>query len=235
MNTITSRALAMVGLAVLVMGASVASQTAPSPILSPAEVQQLIASSQPMDHARLRAHFTALAEKAAAETKQHESTPQSYARNGKLAYMVPSITAHCKKLADTSRQLETSLRTLASDHGQLAGGAVYQPPVPSTRSAGTATAGSLSDTELADLAARATSAADHQKLEQHFAALAARYEEDARNHNAYAKSWRATTKVASAATIAAHCDRVADGYRDAAKEAREVATMHKDHAAAIAR
>jgi hypothetical protein len=91
----------------------------------------------------------------------------------------------------------------------------------------------VSETEVTEVAMAGNSAADHQRLEQHFVTLAARYDREATDHAAYAKSWRSTTKVSTAPVIAAHCDRVATERRAAAQEARAAAAMHKAEAAKV--
>ena len=228
MRTFFVRALSVAALAALSFTPLVVAQgQAPAP-LSETQVQELIARGQPADHARLRAHFNELAEQSAAEAKRHASMQQSFAGNTKLAHMATSMAAHCKRLMDLNQASAATLRELATEHGTLAAGAVYEPPQGGTRPQ--VDRGVPSDKELADLAANATSAADHRKLEQYFVALANRYDRDAANHVAYAKSWRATTKVPTAQTIAAHCDRLASQFREAEKEARAAAEMHKDMA-----
>ena len=56
---------------------------APSKPLTAAEVSQLISKGDPTDHARLSAHFTALAERQAADVKIHTAMRQAYANGGK--------------------------------------------------------------------------------------------------------------------------------------------------------
>ena len=228
MRTFFVRALSVAALAALSFTPLVVAQgQAPAP-LSETQVQELIARGQPADHARLRAHFNELAEQSAAEAKRHASMQQSFAGNTKLAHMATSMAAHCKRLQDLNQTAAATLRELATEHGTLAAGAVYEPPQGGTRPQ--VDKGVPSDNELASLAANATSAADHRKLEQYFVALANRYDRDAANHVAYANSWRATTKVPTAQTIASHCDRLASQFREAEKEARAAAEMHKDMA-----
>lgn len=228
MRTFCVRALSVVALAALSVTPAIVAQGQSPASLSETQVQELIARGQPADHARLRAHFNELAEQSAAEAKRHASMQRSFAGNTKLAHIATSIAAHCKRLMDINQSSAATLRELATEHGKLAAGAVYEPPQGGTRPQGSA--GIPSDKELADLAANASSAADHRKLEQYFLALANRHDRDAANHLAYAKSWRATTKVSNAQTIAAHCDRLASQFRDTAKEARAAAAMHNDMA-----
>lgn len=231
MNTIISRAVAIVGFSVLAMGGGVEAQTAPSPILSSVEVRTLIESSKPADHARLSAHFAALADQYAADVKRHTSMQQAYAGNSKLAGVAVSMAAHCKRLADLDRESAATLKELSTHHTTLAGGAVSEKPRGAERFEAAAGARTPTDAELTRLAASAETAADHRVLEEYFTSLAARYDREAADHAAYARSWRGMTKVPSAPTTAAHCDRVANQRREAAKEARAAAAMHKEHGA----
>ena len=65
--------IATLFVAVLAFGAAaaVAAQQAASDILTASQVRQLIASAQPADHARLRAHFNALSAKYTADAARH--------------------------------------------------------------------------------------------------------------------------------------------------------------------
>ena len=164
MRTFFVRALSVAALVALSFPPDVAAQgQSPAP-LSEAQVQELISRGQPADHARLRAHFNELAEQSAAEAKRHASMQQSFAGNTKLAHMATSMAAHCKRLQDLNQTAAATLRELATEHGTLAAGAVYEPPQGGTRPQ--VDKGVPSDNELANLAANATSAADHRKLEQ---------------------------------------------------------------------
>ena len=229
MRTLQFRSLSLAALTVLVLATNTLAQTpaAPAP-LSAAEFQQLVSSGTPADHARLKAYFSALADQDIAEAKRHDAMQQAFARNTKMGAMATSMSAHCKRLADISKASAASTRELAAEHDTLAAGATFTPPVSRPMTAGVET---TSDTEWSALAAKATTAADHQRLEQYFTAQATRYDRDAANHTAYAKSWRASTKAPNAASIAAHCDQIAAQKNDAAKEARSAANMHKQHAA----
>jgi hypothetical protein len=202
-------------------------------LLSDAEVQQLTSRGEPGDHARLRAHYEAVAAQYTAETQRHNALARGYAGNTKLSNTTEATSAHCKRLADISQASATTAREMAAEHGKLAGGATAPAPARPAQGQAARRTGTLSDTELLDLVAKASTAADHRKMEEYFNAEATRYEREGANHTAYARSWRATAKAASAATIAAHCDRIAAQRGDAAKELRAMATMHKEHAAQI--
>jgi hypothetical protein len=235
MKTFQIRSLSLPALAFVLLAAgsnsSLTAQVKSPDLLTASEVQQLVSRAEPADHARLRAHFAALADQDAAEAKRHTAMQQAYAGNTKLAHIASSMSAHCKRLADLSIESAATLRELAADHGKWAGGVASEAARASVPDPKKVATPSSSEKELIDLAAGGSSAADHRRLEQYYSTLATRYDREAADHATYAKSWRATTKVANAPAIATHCDRVAAQRREASKEARAAATMHKEHAA----
>lgn len=223
MNTSFVRPFGVAVLTALALAPGLAAQNPPSSRLSTAQVTQLISRGDPQDHARLSAHFNALAEQDAADAKRHTAMQQAYAGSDKIVAV--SMRGHCKELVSRSQQSAASLRELSAYHRNLAGGAtvetpraVEQPGVPA-------------DAELARLAGSAATAADHRTLESYFSSLATRYEREAADHAAYAKTWRGLTKVQASAGQAAAHDREATLRRQSATEARAAASMHKDEAA----
>jgi hypothetical protein len=95
----------------------------------------------------------------------------------------------------------------------------------------------LTNKQVTELVANAKTPADHIKLQKHFLALAAKYEADADEHVAEAQAYRKNptfreTKSPGGPATAAHCDRFAELTREAAKEARELASAHEHMAAA---
>ena len=201
-----------------------AAQSKPTP-LSAAEVNQLISHGEPADHARLSAHFTALADRQAADAKLHAAMQQAYSSSTKAAAL--GMSNHCKALVSRSQQSAATMRELSAYHSNLAGGVTIQ------RGPGLLqpTGPRPTDAELARLAARAETAADHRSLAAYFTSMATRYEREAADHAAYAKTWRGLTRNSSAPTQAASHDRVAEQLREAANEARTAASMHGDEAA----
>ncbi len=89
------RCAVLAALAALSLASSLIAQNAPPASLSEADVRQLIVRGQPADHARLSAHFTALAERYASEAKRHASMQPAFAGNTKLAHLAASQAAHC--------------------------------------------------------------------------------------------------------------------------------------------
>ena len=95
----------------------------------------------------------------------------------------------------------------------------------------------LTPKQLKALIANAKTPADHVKLQKHFLALAAQYEAEATDHAAEAQVYRQNpsfmdSKHPANPGTAAHCDRLAELDRQAAKEARDLASAHEQMAAA---
>ena len=220
MTTFTFRPLAIGTLAILVFAGSAPSQTAP-PILNTLEVQKLVDNGEPADHAKLGAHFAALADRYAAEARRHEAMARSFGGNPNRN-TGSGTSAHCRKLAELNTQSAATLRELATHHGKVAAGTPSTPPREGARFQTGAGAPKPTDQELNDLAARANTPADHRALAEYFQTQAKRYTADATAHAAIAQSYRGT-RIALAAD---HCDRIVAFSRDAAKEATAAASMH---------
>jgi hypothetical protein len=225
MRTLIVRSFAIPVFATLTAVSSFGAQDRPSTLLSAPEVSQLITRAQPADHARLSAHFAAQADEQAADAKRHTSMQQAYAGSTKIAAV--SMASHCKEIASRSLASEATLREVSAYHSKLAGGASAEV----ARSTARIEARSPADAELARLAARAETAADHRTLESYFTSLATRYDREAVDHTAHAKTWRALTKVTASAAQATTHDKLAVQLRESAKEARMAATMHEEQAA----
>jgi hypothetical protein len=190
--------------------------------LNTVEVQQLVKRAEPGDHARLAAHFTALAERYVAQAKRHTSMAQSFVGNPSRN-LGTGMSAHCKSLAALNTQSATELRELSTYHQKLASGATATPPAGGTRFEEGAGAPAPTDKDLNALAAKASTPADHRALEEYFLTLAKRYTADVTEHIAMANTYRGA-RIAQAAV---HCDNFVRLSRDAAKEATAAAEMHK--------
>ena len=95
----------------------------------------------------------------------------------------------------------------------------------------------LTDKQVKALITNAKAPADHVKLQKHFLAVAAEYDAKAIEHAADAEAYRKNpsfrdTKSPGGPGTAAHCDRFAELDREAAKEARELASAHEHMATA---
>jgi hypothetical protein len=222
MRTVHFRSLSTAAIAFLTFAGSVAAQEKPSGLLNSLEVQQLVKRAEPGDNARLATHFTALADRYAAEAKRHTSMAQSFIGNPSRN-LGTGMSAHCKQLANLNTQSATELRELASYHQKLASGTTVTPPSGGAHFEGGAGAPAPTHQELNAMAAKASTPADHRGLEEYFLTLAKRYTAEANEHVAMANTYRGT-RIAQAAV---HCDRLVKLSRDEAKEATEAAAMHK--------
>lgn len=226
MRAVYFRSIAIAAAAVLTLSGRVAAQEAPGAVLNAFEVQELVARAEPADHARLSAHFAALADRYTAEAKRHLSMSQSFVGNPSRN-LGTGMSTHCKRLAELNTQSATTVRELVAYHDKLASGTPASIPGGATRFHAGAGAREPNDQDLNALAARASTPAEHRALQEYFTTLARRYEADAREHAAFAAGLR-TTRLENAAAIHS---RLATLSRNAAKEATAAARMHEDLAA----
>ena len=226
MRAVYFRSLAIAAAAVLSLNGRVAAQEAAGAVLSTLEVRELVARAEPADHARLSAHFAALADRYTAEAKRHLSMSQSFVGNPSRN-LGTGMSAHCKRLAELNTQSATAVRELVAYHHKLASGTPARIPGGATRFHSGAGAREPNDQDLNALAARASTPAEHRGLQEYFTTLARRYEADAREHAAVAAGLR-TTRLENAAAIHS---RLATLSTNAAKEATAAARMHEDLAA----
>ena len=220
MTTFTFRTMAIGTLALLMFGGDALPQAA-SPVLNTLEVQRLIASNTPDDHAKLSAHFAALADRHAVEARRHTAMAQSYAGNPNRS-TGGGMRIHCTRLAELNTQSEATLRALADHHKARAAGAASTAPAGAGRFQGGASATEPTEAELKALATQAATPADHRALQEYFLTAAKRYTADAAAHTAIAQTYRGT-RIAQAAD---HCDRLVAHAREAAKQATAAAEMH---------
>jgi hypothetical protein len=191
-----------------------APQATPGAILNAAELRQAISATGGPDHAKLAAHFTALADRYAADSARHAEMAKGYASNTSRAGG-PDMRGHCTALANLSAGMEKSARELAKFHADGA------------RAAGTGAGPSPAAPHAADhakmpsMADKAPAAGDHAAASSYFTSLADRYTADADSHAAMAALYR-TGRMAG---MADHCERLARDARAAAKQAREAAAQ----------
>ena len=222
MRTVHLRPLVIVAAALLVLPRNAGAQDKPTALLNTLEVRQLVARAEPADNARLEMHFSALAERYTAEARRHTVMSQSFGGNPNRN-VGTGMSVHCKRLSDLNTQEATTLRELAAYHADLAGGKDATPPAGAARYHSGAGASAPTDKELAELAAKASTPADHHGLEEYFRTLALRYDADEKAHDAFAAGVRSTRIEQTAAMHS----RLAALSREAAKEARAAADMHK--------
>ncbi|MBI4887252.1 MAG: hypothetical protein HY824_09170 [Acidobacteria bacterium] len=225
MTTRSIRALALASLALLASAAMASAQTQSSVILNALEVRRLVAGAEPADHARLYAHFTALADRYADEAGRHMQLARAMGGNPNR-HMSRSSSAHCTRLAELNASSAATLRELATHHEQLASGFASTAPADGARFENGEGAAEPTDAELTALAAGAHTPADHRSLEEYFLTLASRYTADAAEHTAMASAYRGNANRRGA-DPAVHCDRLVKQFGEAADEARTEATEHR--------
>lgn len=226
MRTFHTRSLSMAVLALLVFAGTSGAQDKSAALLPIPEVQMLVNRGAPADHARLAAHFTALADRYAAEAKQHTSMAQSFGGNPNRN-LGTGMTEHCKRLASLNTQSATTVRELATYHQKLAAGAAATPPTGGSRFEAGAGARVPTEKDLTALAAKANTPADHRSLEEYFQTLATRYAAEAKEYTAMAQAYRGLPRAGAAMNAVVHFDNLANVARDSAKEATAAAEMHK--------
>jgi hypothetical protein len=226
MRTLSVRSTSVPILAVLVIAASSAAQEKSGAVLTVPEVQQLVNRGDPKDHARLVAHFTALADRYAAEAKRHTAMAQSFGGNPNRN-LGTGMSEHCKRLASLNNQSATTVRELAAYHQKLASGATATPPAGGSKFESGAGARVPAEKDLTALASQAKTPADHRALEEYFTGLARRYASEAKEHTTMAQAYRGLPRPTGASNAAVHCDSLAKISNDSAREATAAAEMHK--------
>ena len=214
---------ALGALALVTFAGNAVAQTTSAAVLNALEVQQLVKRAEPADHARLEAHFSALAERYAAESKRHNSMGQAFIASPIRRTVANSAADHCKRLERLNLESAATLRELAAYHKRLAAGKVAEPPRGTTSFEKGAGASTPTAEELIALAGKASTAADHRALHEYFQNLAKRYAADAKDHAADAQAYQGT-RIAQAA---AHCTRLVTLSKESAKEATAAAAMHQ--------
>ena len=211
----------MAAAALLALAGIAGAQDKPSALLNTLEVRQLVARAGPADNARLSAHFSALADRYAAEAKRHTSMSQSFVGNPSRN-LGTGMSAHCKRLAQLNTQSATTVRELAAFHEKLSSGVPAVLPSNAEKFQAGAGAREPNEKDLNALAAKASTPAEHRALAEYFQTLARRYEAEAKEHATFASGLRGT-RIEQAAAIHTHLATLA---REAAKEAGEAADMH---------
>lgn len=224
MRTRHIRTLAIATFAlVAIVGVAVAQTSSPA-LLNALEVRQLVGSAQPDDHARLGAHFAALAEQYAGDATRFTSFAVAMGGNPNRR-MAAAPGAHWTRLAELSERSAATLRELAAHHGLLAAGAASTVPRNSARFEGGEGAPTPTTRELARAAATARTVVEHAVLAEYFLMVADRDGAAADEHAAMASALRGNAN-ARGASPAVHCDRMAKQFRESAELARRRAAEH---------
>jgi hypothetical protein len=222
----TTRIVALLtGVAMLTAVGAATAQAPSSPVLNTLEVEKLVASDAPSDHALLGAHFAALGNRQETDAARHAAMARAYARNPRRS-LNTGMQAHCRRLADLATQSAATLRELTAYHNTLAKGTPATAPTAGARFDAGAGARAPSSEELHALAMKAEAPADHRALAEYFQSTAARSGADADTHATMASSLRGGRQAAAAR----HHDRLATLAREAAQEATAAAKTHTDTA-----
>lgn len=221
------KTLATLFLAVLACGAlaaNAAQEPPATPLLTASQVRQLIASAQPADHARLRAHFEALSAKYTADAARHTALASAAGGNPNR----PSggdPARHHNRLAALAKDSAGITRELAAHHGQLAAGIASTAPRDSVGFEKGAGAPAIpSEKQLLELAAKARTPSEHGELVEYYESLVKQYSTEATEHSAMAAVYLGTK---SGTSMASHCDRLVQVARQEVKEATALAAEHK--------
>jgi len=211
-------------LALLAGVATAAAQARAPEVLNVIELRQLVSSAEPADHARLAAHFAALAERYTGDAARHTAMSKAFGGNP-TRFGGVSAGMHCARLARLSTDSAATLRELATHHARLAMGAPSTVPADAARFEHGEGAPVPTAEELAALAARAQTPADHRALAEYFLTIAGNQTAEAEAHGRMAQAYRGNSNRRGG-DPAAHCDRLVKLSREAAAEARAAATQH---------
>jgi hypothetical protein len=220
MATISIRLLTL-GFLVMVTAAAPGAAQAPPALLSALEVRTLVSNAAADDHARLSAHFAALADRYEREARRHEAMARAFVGNPNRNSAIAG-KSHCAELAEQNTRSAATTRAIAAHHATLARGEASTRPADAARFEAGEGAPEPTEVELTALAARAATPAEHRAVQEYFLTIAKRYTAEASEHTAMAASY-AGTRIAQAAT---HCNRLVAEARESAREATEAAAKH---------
>ena len=231
MRSIRFGGIAIGLLAVTAFATLAAAQVNQPGVLTNLEVRQLMARGEPADHAWLGDHFTALADRYATDAKQHSEMARVFLLNPGRRVVANSSSDHCKRLADLAAQSAATVRELATHHNRLAAGIPSTAPRSSARfEAGEgARVAWAHEKEVHDLAAKASTAADHRTIAEYFESIEKQYSTAVNEHVAMAQAYRAAPNRRGG-DPAAHCDRLVKLSRESQAEASAAAAEHKQAA-----
>lgn len=215
----------LAGVITLFACATAAAAQQPTPEVLPApQVRELMAGQQPADHAKLRAHFEALAAKYAAEANRHTAFAQASA--GVPRGAGASAGAHHTRLAANANESAKTLRELAAHHGQLGAGVASAAPHNSERfEKGAGAPATPSEKQMLQLAAKAQTPSEHGQLAEYYSTLLAGFAADARDHKAMAQAYQGLNRPNPSAV--AHCERLVALANDSLKETQALVDEHK--------
>jgi hypothetical protein len=224
MRATTLLAIASGAVAWLAMAGMAAAQNTADD-LSTLQVIQYVASGKPADHARLRDHFVALADRYAAEAARHAAMMRTFAGNPNRT-SVETLAVHCRRLADRANDAAGTTGELAYYHGLLADDILSVAPAHAWRFEAGEGAREPTDREVRVAGLNARTRAQHGALEEYFTGVAARQTARANAYAARAQAYRGNPNRRGG-DPAVHFDRMAGLSRQAAAEARAAAFDHR--------
>jgi hypothetical protein len=217
----------LAGLAIAVFATAAAAQDRTA-LLTSIEVKELVASSQRDDHARLRDHFAALADKYEADAQRHKGIGKSLTG---IPNHSPAVVpgARYARLAESETASAATVRELSAHQGRLAAGQTSQAPANSARFENGEGAPAPNEAQLRELSAGARTPSEHRALAEYFSELVQKYTDTAQKHTAMALSYRShpNDRGSSFTALAAHCEQLAKQARESAETARAQAAEHR--------
>ena len=201
-----------------------------SALLTSIDVKRLVANDRPGDHARLRDHFAALADKYTADARRDRQLARTLTGNPNHP---PAVAPGVRwtKLADSAEASAVTLRELSAHHDRLAAGRRSDAPPNSARFEAGYGAPAPSEAYVQQLASGARTRADHLNLADYFTALAETETNKARTQTAAAQAYRGPISRPGSGA-ASHYDLMAERFRDKANQARAQAAKHRQLAQA---
>ena len=224
MRTISIR-IALAALTFAVVTASATAQDR-SALLTSIDVRRLVANDRPADHARLRDHFTALADKYTTDARRDRQIARTMTGNPNHPPAVPP-GIHWTRLAESAEASVVTLRELSAHHDRLAAGRRSDAPANSARFEAGYGAPAPTESYVHELASGARTRADHFSLADYFAAVAETATNNARKQAAAAQAYRGPISRTGGGTPASHYDLMAHRFRDQATQARAEAAKHR--------
>ena len=220
---------ALVAAVAVVAVANVAAAQTPAGLLNRLEVQRLVAADTPEASLALATHFTALADRYAADAARHKAMGRAYSANANRSAGT-NASRHCERLASLAAESSTAAREMATYHRHLAGGAAAVAPKGAAAFQGGKGAPAPTEHDLRHLATTAKTRADHLMLEEYFATLAKKEAAEADGHTMWARAYRAIVRNGTYEP-AVHFEWLARRAREAARDATQAANLHRQLAA----
>ena len=224
MRTIHVRTI-LAGLALVVSTTGAAAQDR-SALLTSIEVKELAASPRPVDHARLRDHFAALAGKYTMDARRYRAFAQTMTGNPNHPPAVPP-GARWTNMAERSEASAEMVRALAAHHDRLASGRPSQSPPDTARFEAGEGAPAPTEAQLGELAAGARTPAQHRILAEYYITLADTQTTAATRYAALAQTYRGLTLRSAGDVPALHYERLVRESRRLAGQARAEAAKHR--------